>query len=66
MKRTAKVIPAGRWPDSATENLLYWITRPPQERIAAGRELIVGIYRRVHPGRFPRMSKVGRPFQPET
>ncbi|MBI4422249.1 MAG: hypothetical protein HY554_00890 [Elusimicrobia bacterium] len=65
IKRVARVLDPQRWPDSAAEDLLYWITRPPQERVQFGRELIETAYRRVHGGRFPRMTKVGRVFHPE-
>lgn len=65
LKRVAKVIPAGQGPDSATEDLLYWITRSPEERIEAGRELVRSTYRYLHGRPLPRMSKVGRIFQPE-
>lgn len=65
IKRTGKVLDPSRWPDSGAEDLLYWITRPPEERVEFGRRLVVSSYRRVHGGRFPRMSRTGRIFEPE-
>lgn len=65
VKRVARVIDPLQWPDSAAEDLLYWITRPPHERVQFGRELVETSYRRVHEGRFPRMNKTGRMFEPE-
>ncbi|MDP3542939.1 MAG: hypothetical protein Q8T11_10795 [Elusimicrobiota bacterium] len=64
MKRVVKVIPAGTWPDSRADQRAYWLSRPPSERVQAGREL----QRKMHwwmTGReFPRkMDKVVRVFR---
>lgn len=65
VKKVAKVIPAGHWPDSAVEGVLYWVTRPAEERIEAGRELVRSTYQRLHGRPLPRMAKVARIFKPE-
>ncbi len=65
LKRVAKIIDPEHWPDLATEDLLYWIARSPEERIEAGRELVRSTYHYLHGKPLPPMSKVGRIFQPE-
>lgn len=62
----AKVIPAGEWSDSATDSLLYWIKRPPEERIQAGIDLVLTSYRHIHGRLPPRMTAVARIFEPGT
>lgn len=39
MQRVVKVIPSGQWPDSRAEQRDYWRSRPPAERVQAGRDL---------------------------
>lgn len=62
-KMAVTVIPADRWPDSASENLAYWLTRPPGERIEAGKRLRRKFWRLFHRQELPRMSKSVRLFQ---
>lgn len=45
MERVVKVIPAGTWPDSRAEQRAYWLSRPPAERVEAGRQLRRSTYR---------------------
>ncbi len=61
-----KIIPAGQWPDSATDGVLYWVTRSPEERIEAGRELVRSTYLHLHRRPLPPMVKVARIFKPES
>lgn len=65
LKKVARIIDPEHWPDSATEDLLYWIKRPPEERVEAGRELLLSSYGRIYGLPLPRMTKVGRVFEPE-
>jgi hypothetical protein len=64
LKKVVTVIPSGHWQDSAKENLRYWITRPPSERVAAGRELRLSTYRRLHGRSLPRIKNVVRVIKP--
>lgn len=63
-KPVARIIEYDRWPDSAAEDLSYWLKRPPEERIRFGRALLVSAYRRVHGRPLPRTAKLGRVFEP--
>ena len=65
IKRVGRVVDPSRWPDAGAEDLSYWLSRPPHERVQFGRALVVSAYRRVHGGRFPGMSRTARIFQPE-
>lgn len=65
LKRVARVIDPQHWPDSAAEDLLYWISRSPEERVEAGRELARSTYRYLNGKPLPRMNMVGRVFEPE-
>ena len=38
-KIAVTVIPNGQWPDSASENRRYWLSRPAAERIQAAKKL---------------------------
>lgn len=58
------VIPGGKWPDSAAENLAYWLTRPPAERIAAAKRLRRRYWRVFHRQELPPMSRSARAFRP--
>lgn len=64
MKKSVKVIPAGQWPDSRAEQRAYWLSRPPSERVQAGREFQRKMYWYMNGREFPtQMEKVVRPFR---
>lgn len=65
IKRIARAIDPDHWPDSAAEDLAYWLSRPPEERVAFGRRLVRDAYRRVRGCSPPPMNRVGRVFRPE-
>ena len=64
VKRIVQVIPTGHWPDSAEENLRYWLSRPPAERVEAGRRLRRDTYRRLHGHDLPAMRKIVSLYKP--
>lgn len=66
IKKVVHVIPRGQWPDSATENMRYWLSRPPAERVEAGRRLRRATFRRLNRRDLPRMLKVVSIYKPET
>jgi len=65
LKKIARVIDPEHWPDSSEEDLLYWLARAPEERVEAGREMLLSVYSRIHGLPLPHTSKVGRVFEPE-
>ena len=66
MKRVVRVIPAGHWPDSRAEQRAYWLSRPPSERVQAGRELQRKMYWWMNGRELPgHMEKVVRVFRYE-
>jgi len=65
IKSVARVIDPEHWPDSTKEDILYWQTRPAEERVQFGRELVRKTHWFLHGCSLPRMSKIGRIFKPE-
>jgi len=65
IKKVARVINPELWPDTAREDMLYWLSRPAAERVVAGRELVRSTYLRLHGSAMPQTSRVGRVWVPE-
>lgn len=65
VKRIGRVIEEDRWPDAAIEDMRYWLSRPPEDRVAFGRDLLLSAWRRTHGSPPPPMSRAGRIFKPE-
>jgi hypothetical protein len=64
LKRVLKIIPRGQFPDSRSGNRRYWLARPPEERIAALKELRESTYRHLTRRDLPGMVNVIRLFKP--
>ena len=57
LKKVVRVIPKGQFPDSRQDNRRYWLSRPPEERIAAARELRRETYLRLTGKALPPIAK---------
>lgn len=64
MKKVVKVIPkVGVW-DSRESSIRYWLSRPPAERVAAGRDLRAFTHRKLTGRGLPAMAKSVRRLRP--
>jgi len=63
-KLAVTIIPEGTWPDSSAENRKFWLSRPPAERIEAGKRLRRKYWRLAHGKKLQTLSRVARPFTP--
>lgn len=65
IKPTVRIIPGdGPWPDFQGENLAYWLTRPPGERVQAARDLLRELFERLRRPWPARIARTARPFAP--
>lgn len=60
LRKVVRVLRRGEYVDSGMEQLRYWVTRPPAERVAAGRDLVRTSYRRVHGRPLPGVKRIVR------
>lgn len=64
MKKVVKIIPKGSVWDSREPSIRYWLSRPPAERVAAGRDLRALTHRKLTGRGFPAMVKSARRLRP--